>query len=96
MCYGWQYCNVKVPEHVALMNKAADILEVIRILTGREAENYREATTGSSPFGPYDEADVYFVADGEVFELSYNYMLDGSGMAQIFKTMFIFHGNQNA
>jgi len=96
MCYGWRYCNIKVPERVALMDKRADILEVIRILTGREADDYWEATTGSSPFEPYDEADVDFVVNGEVFALSYDYMLDGSGTARIFRSTLIFQGSQSA
>ena len=87
--HDWQYCNCKVPVRVAFMMHQSDVLSVVLTLTGCEANRIIDATTGSSPFGPYEEADVRFVSGEEHYLLSYDYMykgLDDDDTARIFRS----------
>ena len=84
----WQYINVKVPYDVALLNGKGSASDVVKVVLGKEHEIVFDGdypTTGSSPYGPYDEGDILFNKDGEVHMLSYDYMEVDDDVARIFR-----------
>lgn len=83
-----QYCNFRVPYDIAAMNSRGSVVKIAAILVGRKVEIVRSPSypsCGSSPYGPWDEADIEFV-DGETnCILSYDFMDIGDGMARVFR-----------
>lgn len=87
--HDWQYTNVKLPENTALMIGANSVDELVKALTGRKHKLLWDAfypSTGSSPFGPYEEGDIAFFDEGTRYLLSYDFMLLDNGIARVFRT----------
>ena len=85
-----RYTNKKVPLDVAFMETGKDVAEVVRTLVGHECEVIYDLgaypSGGSSPFGPWEEADVAFVDDDNTHVLAYDFMaLYDEGIARIFR-----------
>ena len=77
------YTNTTVPEGMALLFTDNDIFDMLRLFVG-DIDNVLDASTGSSPFGPYDEGDIEYRKGGDMFTLSYDFMLLND-MARIFR-----------
>lgn len=81
----WEYVRVKVPADVAMMISDGSVWELMRIFGHGDDDKAKitEASTGSSPYGPYQEGDIWH-EDYEDTLLSYDYVIDGD-TAHIFR-----------
>ena len=78
----WRNVSVKVPAHVAFMDKYADIQALLRLF-GVEATTWSEASVGRASIGPDWEGDVYDDNGNEL--LSYDFCTEPNGMAHIYR-----------
>ena len=82
-----QYCNVKMPLKMAYMLDADDIRDILGAFVGPVSaiDEWGDASTGSSPHGPYEEGHVIYKLDGKWGSLAYDFMDMGDGMARVFR-----------
>lgn len=79
-----KYTNIKIPAKTALLTTDEDIYTLLVVLVG-DVDDVFDASTGSSPFGPYDEGDIVYENGDGTFTLSYDYMLLDDDTARIFR-----------
>lgn len=83
----FEYVNVKVPTDTALcMHCWGDEEEILNALFGPGDRTVASvSTSGSSPFGPYEEGSfLFFEGDVDCFNLEYDFMILGD-TARIFR-----------
>lgn len=79
-----QYCNVKMPIDMAYQMTDKDVNYLLGALVG-PVDEWDDASTGSSPYGPYEEGDVMYSLDGKWWSLAYDFMDIGEGVARVFR-----------
>lgn len=79
-----QYCNVKMPLKMAYMWDGNDIRDLLGALVG-SVDEWENATTGESAYGPWREGDVDYRLDGRWWTLSYDFMDLGNDVARVFR-----------
>ena len=78
----WKVCNVVVPSSMANQDSGEDIVNLVKLLTGEDAEIV-DATSGHAAEGPYEEGDIAYRVDGKGYELSYDWDEIGGGFCRI-------------
>lgn len=79
-----QYCNVKMPIDMAYQMTDADVRDLLGALVGG-CDEWADASTGLSPYGPYVEGDVMYSLNGKWWSLAYDFMEVGDGIARVFR-----------
>lgn len=79
---GWEYCNVKVPLDMAYQMTGEDVRDMLLAFVGYDTAIC--ASTGYSPFGPYEEGDIDYDADGNRCSLHYDF-IEVDGKARVFR-----------
>lgn len=70
-----QYTNVKLPDHVMWMDTDEDVQEVLKAFVGHECK-VTDAAFGYSSNGPYEEGDIWYEDNGELYALHYDFMAE--------------------